>query len=64
MLWFVAVSFVQIPRVPLTHFLKSGFAGMLVFLGLCRIHMLGGFSKIPCFVVVSSMEIPRVSPTN
>ena len=45
MLWFVAVSFVQIPRVPLTDFLKSGFAGMLVFLRFCKIHMSGASQK-------------------
>ena len=45
MLWFVVVSVVQIPRVPPTNFLKCGFAGMLVFLGFCKIRMLGASQK-------------------
>ena len=61
---FVVVSSMEIPRVPPTNLLKSGFAKVLVFLGFCKIHNVGGLSKIRCFVVVSSMEIPRVPPTN
>ena len=44
-MFFVVVSSMEIPRVPTTNLLKSGFAKVLVFLGFCKIHMLGASQK-------------------
>ena len=42
----------EIPRVPPTNLLKSGFAKVLALLAFCKIHMLGASQK--CYVFCSS----------